>query len=61
VPGSGELLDANGRVVWSTVWKFGVKFSYIPDEQRAALERWLTDCVERSLAQLCEKIRAACA
>ena len=61
LPASGEILDVNGRVVWSTVWKFGVKFSYIPDTQRAALERWLTDCVERSLAELCEKIRAACA
>ena len=61
VPGSGELLDVNGRVVWSTVWKFGMQFTYIPDTQRTALERWLTECVERSLAQLCEKIRAACA
>jgi CheY-like chemotaxis protein len=61
LPGAGEMLDVNGRVVWSTVWKFGVKFSYIPEAQRAALERWLTECVERSLAELCEKIRAACA
>lgn len=61
LPGSGEILDVNGRVVWSTVWAFGIKFSYIPESQRSALERWLTDCVERSLAELCEKIRAACA
>jgi len=61
LPGSGEMLDVTGRVMWSTVWKFGVKFSYIPDAQRAVLERWLTDCVERSLADLCDKIRAACA
>jgi DNA-binding NarL/FixJ family response regulator len=61
LPVTGEILDVNARVLWSTVWKFGVKFSYIPDAQRTALERWLTDCVERSLAQLCEKIRAACA
>lgn len=56
-----EMLDITGRVVWSTVWKFGVRFSYIPDAQRTLLERWLTECVERSLAQLCEKIRTACA
>ena len=56
-----EILDVTGRVVWSTVWKFGVKFTYIPDAQRTALDHWLTDCVERNLAQLCEKIRAACA
>ena len=54
-------MDVNGIVVWSTVWTFGVKFSYIPAMQRAPLERWLTECVERSLAELCEKIRAACA
>jgi len=61
LPRTGEILDANGIVVWSTVWTFGVKFSYIPDAQRGALERWMTECVERSLAQLCDKIRAACA
>jgi len=61
LPVTGEILEVNGRVVWTSVWKFGVKFSYIPDAQRASLERWLTDCVERSLAELCEKIRAACA
>lgn len=61
LPGSGEILDVNGIVAWSAVWTFGVKFSYIPAMQRGALERWLTDCVERSLSELCEKIRAACA
>lgn len=61
LPGTGEILDANGKVVWSTVWTFGVRFSYIPDAQRTALEQWLTQCVERSLATLCERIRAACA
>jgi len=61
LPESGEMLEVNGRVVWSTVWKFGVKFAHIPDTQRAALERRLAECVERSLAQLCEKIRASCA
>lgn len=61
LPVADEILDVNARVVWSTVWKFGVKFSYIPDAHRAALEHWLTECVERSLAALCEKIRAACA
>lgn len=61
LPDDATMLDLNARVVWSTVWKFGVTFTYIPDAQRTALERWLTECVERSLAQLCEKIRAACA
>jgi len=61
LPGSGEMLDVSGVVVWSTVWNFGVKFSYIADPQRSALEQWLTECVERSLAELCERIRTACA
>lgn len=61
LPGKGEMLDVTGRVVWSTVWTFGVKSSYIPEAQRSALEHWLTECVERSLAELCERIRAACA
>ena len=61
LPGSGEMLDISGVVVWTTVWTFGVKFSYIPEMQRQALDRWLTECVERSLAELSERIRAACA
>lgn len=31
LPGTGGMLDVNGTVVWSTVWSFGVRFSYIPD------------------------------
>ena len=31
------------------------------DDERFALEQWLTDCVERSLAELCERMRAVCA
>jgi len=61
LPGSREILEVNGVVAWSTVWAFGVRFLYLPDSQRTALERWLTECVERSLAELCDKIRAACA
>jgi DNA-binding NarL/FixJ family response regulator len=61
LPGSGEILEVEGVVAWSTVWAFGVRFLYVPDSQRATLEHWLTECVERSLAELCEKIRAACA
>jgi CheY-like chemotaxis protein len=64
LPGSGEMLEVNGIVACSTVWTFGVKFSYIPAMQRGALERWLTDCAERlltscarSYAQPARKIR----
>lgn len=61
LPDNGEILDVSGIVVWTTAGACGVKFSYIPEAQRSALEHWLTECVERSLAELCEKIRAACA
>jgi len=61
MPQSGEMMDISGRVVWTTAGSCGVQFSYIPDNQRQALERWLTDCVERSLAEMCDRIRAACA
>jgi hypothetical protein len=38
-----------------------VRFRYIPESQRALLEQWLTDCVERSISRVCERVREACA
>ncbi len=60
LPG-GELFEATGIVVWVSANGFGIRFQYIPDHHRAALQQWLTECVERSLSKLCERIRAACA
>jgi len=48
-------------VVWRTVQSCGVRFNYIPEDERLALEQWLTGCVERSLAEICGRMRAACA
>jgi|SRR5579863_389931 len=61
LPGNGEMLDVAGTVVWATPEACGLKFRYIPERQRSELEQWLTDCVERSLAELCERLRDACA
>ena len=61
LPESGQMLDVAGTVVWTTVDACGVRFRYIPEGQRAALQQWLTSCVERSVSRICERIRAACA
>jgi CheY-like chemotaxis protein len=56
-----EAFHTTGTVVWRTAEGCGVRFSYIPDDERQALEQWLTGCVERNLAELCGRIRAVCA
>jgi len=61
LPESGEMLDMAGTVVWTTVDACGVRFRYIPESQRAALQQWLTACVERSVSRICERIREVCA
>lgn len=61
LPETGEMLDVSAIVVWATAAGCGVRFGFIPEVQRTALEQWLTECVERSLTKLCERIRAACA
>src|SRR5579872_2315947 len=61
LPESDETLDASATVIWKTADACGLRFRYIPEPQRAILEQWLTECVERSLAETCERVRAACA
>jgi len=61
LPEGGVMLDVSATVVWKTSEACGVKFTHVPDAQRQALEQWLTVCVERSLAQMCERLRTACA
>jgi CheY-like chemotaxis protein len=61
LPESSQMLDVAGTVVWTTVDACGISFRYIPDSQRAALQQWLTSCVERSVSRICERIRQACA
>ena len=61
LPETGDMLDVAGTVVWKTAKGCGVRFRHIPEDQRLALEQWMTVCVERSLAEVCEKLRAVCA
>ena len=61
LPGTGQMLHTTGSVVWTTLHSCGVQFTYIPDDERAALQQWMTECVERSLAEVCERMRAVCA
>jgi len=58
---TGERMHPTGRVMWAGRDSCGVKFSDIPREDREALDEWLTACVERELAELCERLRAVCA
>jgi DNA-binding NarL/FixJ family response regulator len=61
LPGGGAILHTTGRVMWTTLHSSGVKFSYVPEDERVVLEQWMTECVERSLAELCGRLRAVCA
>jgi len=61
LPGTNEMLDLTGTVAWKTSDSCGVRFRYLPERQRLALEQWLTECVERSLAEMCERVCEVCA
>ncbi|MGD1078083.1 MAG: response regulator [Candidatus Sulfotelmatobacter sp.] len=61
LPETDSILHTTGRVVWTTTQACGIRFSYVPDDERAVLEQWLTACVERSLAELCVRMRGVCA
>ncbi|HET6176558.1 MAG TPA: PilZ domain-containing protein, partial [Candidatus Sulfotelmatobacter sp.] len=61
LPGTDDMLQFSGTVVWTTSAHCGVKFGHIPDAERLMLEQWLTVCVERSLAEVCGRLRAGCA
>lgn len=61
LPETAEMVDVAGTVMWTTADASGVRFRYVPEKQRAVLEQWLTECVERSLAAMCERMRVACA
>ncbi len=61
LPGSNAMLNVTGAIVWKTADACGVRFLYIPEAQRLFLEQWLTECVERSLSEMCERIRQECA
>ncbi len=53
--------DVTGIVIWTTADACGIRFRYIPEDQKAALQSWLTECVERSLAALRDRVEGVCA
>ncbi len=55
LPDSDEILTVSGTVMWTTDQACGVRFHHMPNGQRAALQQWLTDCVERALVQIFER------
>jgi hypothetical protein len=61
LPGTEEMLDIDATVVWVTADTCGVRFRYVAESQKASPQQWLTECVERSISRLCERIREACA
>ena len=61
LPETEETLHPTGMVVWSAAGNCGIRFTSIPDCERSILEHWLTACVERALAALCERRREVCA
>jgi len=61
LPGSEQMLDVSGTVVWATADACGIRFGYMPENQKTALQEWLTECVTRSISRVCERIREACA
>ncbi|HYM78387.1 MAG TPA: PilZ domain-containing protein [Candidatus Dormibacteraeota bacterium] len=61
LPGTADMLEIAGTVIWVTADACGVRFRYIPEAQRTLLQQWLTECVERSISRTCERLRAACA
>jgi len=61
LPASEATIHCSGRVIWSSDGAAGIRFTSIPDSERALFESWLTECVERSLTEMQERLRAACA
>jgi len=62
LPETSAMLQCTGMVVWANPdGDAGIRFNYVPDHERTVLEEWLTACVERSRARLCEGRRTACA
>jgi CheY-like chemotaxis protein len=61
LPQTEGTIHCCARAIWSTPDMAGIRFTSIPASDRIVLETWLTECVERSLAQLQERLQAACA
>jgi len=61
-PGSGNLVHANGIVVWvNAKGDAGVKFEYISAAERLRLEQWLAERFDVAVAMLRERLRGGVA
>lgn len=62
LPGTAGLVHGTGLVVWANaLGDAGVEFDFIPEVDRAHLERWLTNCLEQDVADLRDRMAAVCA
>ena len=61
LPESGDLLHATGKVMWTGEDCAGIRFTSIPESARLPFESWLTACVERTLSELSDRLKSACA
>jgi DNA-binding NarL/FixJ family response regulator len=62
LPGTQGALRVMARIMWSTTdGQAGVQFTWMADAERIQLERWLTQRLEHSVAELRSQLAAACA
>jgi ActR/RegA family two-component response regulator len=62
LPETTQLIHGSGVVAWvNSDGDVGVQFRYIPEVERRPFEQWLTERLERSLAELRQEVAASCA
>jgi CheY-like chemotaxis protein len=62
LPETTQLIHGSGSVAWTnSEGDVGIQFRYIPEAERRPFEQWLTDRLERSLADLRQKVTTSCA
>jgi hypothetical protein len=62
LPETTQLIHGSGVVAWvNSDGDVGVQFRDIPELERRPLEQWLTERLERSLAELRGQTAASCA
>jgi DNA-binding NarL/FixJ family response regulator len=61
LPEREVMINITGIVVWTTADGCGIRFRYIPEDQRLELQAWITECVERSLRDLRDRVQEVCA
>lgn len=61
LPETTQLIHGSGVVAWTNSdGDLGVQFRYIPEVERRPFEQWLTERMERSLAEV-RRGAASCA